>query len=174
MNKEKKTKRWLTLMSLGLCLILFGKRLTGEIPHILLGFLLSAVIVVHICRNAKKTKYMRLSVRLIDRLLIFCLAAVVLSGILLHPMRGVPAVLLVHKLSSVLFLLGMIVHVIQHKKNRRRGIRYYEKDDTNFLAGGRFLLFWTRNAGRYSSDSADRAFLHGDSILFCKKFQKTA
>ena len=47
--------------------------------------------------------------------MLIALAFVFLSGMLLHPLQGTLAVLILHKMSSVIFVIGMIVHVVQHR-----------------------------------------------------------
>lgn len=44
------------------------------------------------------------------------LAVLVLSGILIHPLHGMLAVKLVHKFAAVIFMIGVVVHMIQNKK----------------------------------------------------------
>ena len=100
-------------ISLILCLLLFGKRLTGEICHAILGMVLSGMTAVHVCRHIGKLKYKKGSVRITDLVMLIALAFVFLSGMLL---QGTLAVLILHKMSSVIFVIGMIVHVVQHSK----------------------------------------------------------
>ena len=58
------------IMTLVLCLILFLKRMTGEIWHAILGVLLSILLMVHMCRKKNKLKYMNTSVQLVDWILL--------------------------------------------------------------------------------------------------------
>ena len=90
-------------ISLILCLLLFCKRLTGEICHVILGMVLSGMTAVHVCRHIGKLKYKKGSVRITDLVM------------LLHPLQGTSVVLILHKMSSVIFVIGMIVHVVQHR-----------------------------------------------------------
>lgn len=112
MNKKK----LFIIISLVLCVLLFLQRLTGEIWHAAAGMLLAVIVVVHICRQIGRLKYMKPSVRRVDYILMAALAVLVLTGILLHPLHGVLAVKILHKLSAVLFVLGMVGHLIQHGK----------------------------------------------------------
>lgn len=114
MNKKKEMS-FVAITTL-LCLALFLQRMTGEIWHVILGVLFIIVIIVHICRQIGRLKHMNSSIRLVDWMLLADLAVVFLSGILLHPLQGVFAIKILHKLSSVLLVIGMIVHVVQHKK----------------------------------------------------------
>lgn len=63
--------------------------------------------------NVKKKKRY---VRLVDRMILIALAVMVLSGILLHPLQGLLAIKILHKISSVFLVVGVIVHVAQHRK----------------------------------------------------------
>lgn len=58
-------------------------------------------------------------VQVVNVLLLIILAVVFLSGILLHPFEGVLAIKIIHKLSSTLLVIGVIVHVIQHKRGKK-------------------------------------------------------
>lgn len=116
-KNEKKDKLFLIIIFL-LCLLLFCKRLTGEACHAILGLLLVSMAVVHVCIHIRKLKYKKLSVRMMDSLLFIALAVVLVSGILLHPLQGAFFILILHKISSVVLVLGMIVHVLQHKKEK--------------------------------------------------------
>lgn len=96
-----------------LCLLLFCKRLTGEVCHVILGMLLSIMIVVHVGRHMRKLKYKKTSVQMVDRMLFFAFTVVFVSGILLHPLQGAFLILILHKISSVVLVLGTIAHVLQ-------------------------------------------------------------
>lgn len=65
--------------------------------------------------NQKKDK---LSVRLVNKILLADLIVVFLSGILLQIFQEVLGIRIFHKLSSTVLVLGVIVHVIQHKKKK--------------------------------------------------------
>lgn len=58
------------------------------------------------------------SVRFVDRILLAALVVVFFSGILLHPLQQVFAIKMIHKVSSVILVIGVIVHIIQHRKRR--------------------------------------------------------
>lgn len=46
------------------------------------------------------------------------LAAVFVSGVLLCMMKDSMAMMAVHKLSAVIFVIGCIVHMLQHRKRK--------------------------------------------------------
>lgn len=63
-------------------------------------------------RNEKNEKRF---VQMVNWLLLADLAVAFLTGILLYPFPEVLAVSALHKLSAVLLVLGVIVHLVQHK-----------------------------------------------------------
>lgn len=98
-----------------LCVLLFLQRLTGGILHAVFGLLLAVMMVVHVCRHMGKFRNKKLSVRVVDVVLMAALAVLVLTGILAHPLHGVLAVKILHKLSAVIFVLAGIGHAVQYK-----------------------------------------------------------
>lgn len=119
MKIREKRERMFGTVILIFCLVLLCKRLTGEVFHIILGIVLSGILVVHICRQLGKLKVKNAAFQLVDRMLFIALAAVFVSGMLLHLLQGRLAVLIIHKLSSVCLIVGIIVHILQHKKKRK-------------------------------------------------------
>ncbi len=120
MNK-KRNKLFVSILLI-LCLLLLCKRLTGELCHVILGMILLSMAVVHVCRHIGKLKYREGSVRITDWVMMIALIVVFVSGIMLHPLKGILIILIIHKMSSVVFVLGMIIHMVQHrqKKNSSR------------------------------------------------------
>lgn len=106
----------MTGLTLLLCVLLFLERLTGQIWHAVLGIALIIFCVVHLCRKNGELKHGKLSVRVVDWALIALLAILFVSGMLLHPFQGVLALKIIHRLSAVLFVLGLITHLVQHRK----------------------------------------------------------
>ena len=104
-------------ISLILCLLLFCKRLTGEICHVILGIILLSMAARHVCRHIGRLKYKRRSVRIMDLVMLIAMAVVFFSGMLLHPLQGSLVILILHKMASVILVIGMIVHVIQHRSS---------------------------------------------------------
>lgn len=107
----------MAVITLGLCVLLFLQRLTGDIVHSVLGIILVIAATVHLCRQNVKMKYRSRSIQIIDWILIALLAILFISGMLLHPMHEVLALKIVHKISAVLFVLGIIAHMVQHKRS---------------------------------------------------------
>lgn len=116
MVKTKYSKLFLAIITLVLCVLLFLQRLTGGIWHAVLGILLIIVAAVHLCKQNAKLKHRARSIQVIDWALIALLAVLLVTGILLHPLNGVLALKIIHKLSAVLFVLGVIAHMVQHRR----------------------------------------------------------
>ncbi|MGN0394323.1 MAG: hypothetical protein ACI4EF_03075 [Coprococcus sp.] len=115
---EKKGKAFV-MVTLLLCILLIFKRLTGEKIHMILGFIFLGITILHVCRHICKLKHKKISVKLTDWIMMIALLIVLISGVLLHPFKGIFVIKVIHKISSLFFILGMIVHVIQHKKLER-------------------------------------------------------
>ncbi|MGN0245174.1 MAG: hypothetical protein ACI4DK_04295 [Lachnospiraceae bacterium] len=113
-KNEKSGKQFLVAMLL-LCLLLFLKWLTGEVCHIILGILLLGMSAMHIGKHIGKLKHKKKSVQIVDVWILIALSVVIVSGVLLHPLQGMLIILMLHKISSVCFVVEMIVHVLQHR-----------------------------------------------------------
>ncbi|MDD6057778.1 MAG: hypothetical protein PUB98_05920 [Clostridiales bacterium] len=115
---SEKRKKLFVGITLAFCLLLFGKRLTGEIFHAILGILFTGMMVLHAQKRAGKRKQKR-SVQVVDGVSLLALAVVFFSGMLLHPLQGTIGLLILHKLSAVVFVLAMLAHVLQHRQKNR-------------------------------------------------------
>lgn len=120
MKKTNDSKLFLSIITLALCILLFLQRLTGGIWHAVLGTALIIAATVHLCKQNVKLKHRPRSVQVIDWALIAILAILFLTGILLHPLHEMLILKIIHKLSAVLFVLGVIAHIIQHKKKKKK------------------------------------------------------
>lgn len=114
MNRKK--EKWFTVITLVLCIVLFGKRMTGDIWHAVLGMVLMILIAVHVGRHIVKLKYKKRIIRLVDWILMASTVVLLLTGVLLHTMQGVLLIIILHKVSAALFLLGIILHMVQHRE----------------------------------------------------------
>lgn len=99
-----------------LCVLLFGVKFTGGIWHAVIGVMLVISSVSHICLRMAKMKYRTAKVKIADEVLLAALAVLFVTGMLMHPMQEVLLVKILHKLSGVVFSLGLITHIVQHKK----------------------------------------------------------
>lgn len=114
----KKTREKLFMaVTLILCVLLFLEHFTGEIWHAVFGVLLIVLMVGHLCRQMVKLRYQKTAVRVVDEVLLGALVVLFVTGMLLHPLQGMLAIKLVHKLAAIVFVLGIIGHIVQHCKN---------------------------------------------------------
>lgn len=113
---SKKKEILMTVITLMLCVVLFAERLTGGIIHAVLGLLVVMIMAVHVGGQMKKMKYKKPSVRIVDWVLMASLVLLLVTGVLLHPMQDVLALKILHKLAAVLFVLGVIGHILQHRR----------------------------------------------------------
>lgn len=120
MIKSNYSNLLLSVITLALCVLLFFQRLTGGIWHAVLGILLIIIAAVHLCRQNTKLKYRARSIQVIDWALTMLLAILFLTGILLHPLHEILVLKIIHKLSAVLFVLGIITHIVQHRRTTKQ------------------------------------------------------
>lgn len=107
-------------ISLGVTIVLlvalFCERLTGEIAHALLGVAFSGIMIYHVVDRRKKLPYVPKCYLVVDYVLIISLAFIFVTGVLLHPLKSIMLIKILHKLASVVFCIATIWHVVQHKK----------------------------------------------------------
>ena len=113
---NKKNEMMFGIVTVILCVLLFAERLTGNILHAILGIILIILMVVHMCRQQKKLKYKKQQIQWLDWALTADLAVLFVTGMLLHPMHGVLALKIIHKLAAVFLVLGIIGHIVQHRR----------------------------------------------------------
>lgn len=109
-----------------LCVLLFGVKLTGPLWHAAFGVMLVIINVSHVCIQFEKMKYRDKKIQLVDGVLMAALLGMFVTGMLMHPLNGILAVKILHKLTALLFILSMIAHGLQHRKKtakRGRGAR---------------------------------------------------
>lgn len=118
----KRKEKIFMAVTLVFCVLLFLQRLTGEIGHAVLGILLMILVIVHMCRQITKMKHKKMSVQMADWVLMVALAVLFLTGMLLHPLQGALIIKLLHKLAAVIFVLGILVHIAQHRKVQQKTV----------------------------------------------------
>lgn len=116
--KKMKNKIFLAV-SLVLCVLLSAIRLTGAKWHVALGCILTCMMVKHTCTRMARMKKQKLAIQVVDQVLLAALATMFASGMLIHPLQGMLAVKMLHKLSSAVFVLAMLGHAAQHSPVRR-------------------------------------------------------
>lgn len=116
-----KRKTWyFTLGTILLFLLLFCVRITGAAIHCILGGILVVISLVHFLGQKKKVPYMQKGMKLLDISLTLVMLLLIVSGVLVHIFSGIFLWKIVHKVSSVLFLLGIILHLWQHRSYFKR------------------------------------------------------
>ena len=114
----KKTREKLfAAVTLLLCVLLFLEHFTGEIWHVVFGVLLVVLMVDHLWSQMPKVRYQKKTVRVVDEILLGALGVLLVTGMLLHPLQGMLCIKLLHKLAAIVFVLGTIGHIVQHRKN---------------------------------------------------------
>lgn len=103
-----------------LCVLLFAVKWTGPIVHVICGILLTVISVNHLWRRRRGLCHARKGLRVVDWVLTVSLVVMFVSGLLLHPMRDSLGMLIAHKLSSVLFVVFVIAHGVQHMRKRSK------------------------------------------------------
>lgn len=116
---KKTTNKIFFAVSVVLCALLFAIRLTGAKWHVVLGIILTCMMVKHTFTRMGRMKKQKLAIQMVDQVLLAALAAMFVSGMLIHPLHGMLAVKILHKLSSVVFVLAMLGHVAQHSPARK-------------------------------------------------------
>lgn len=104
------------MISAILCAALFGVKVTGTAVHVLIGLLLGILSTVHLFVKWKKYRFMPANLKRIDQILILSFLIILISGIVSHLTAGMLIIKIIHKLSSLIFCLGLIGHVVQHKQ----------------------------------------------------------
>lgn len=115
----KKKEKLFMAISTVICALLFLQRLTGEIGHVVFGAILIIMVLVHMCRQITKMKHKKMGVQTVDWVLMAALAVLCVTGMLLRPLQGMLIIKILHKLAAVIFVSGMIVHILQHRKIQR-------------------------------------------------------
>lgn len=113
---KKTSEKILMAATLVLCILLFAERLTGEVLHAVCGLLLAIIVIRHMYVEFRKMKYRKTAIQIVDWVLLAAIIILILSGILLHPMHEVLILKILHKLAAVVFVIGLIAHVVQHVK----------------------------------------------------------
>lgn len=114
MNKSK--VKPLIGVTIVLLLLLFCVKVTGEVIHVLVGLAFTGIMIDHMIKQGKKLRYVPRKYRIVDMVLIISLVLICLSGIILHPLKDVLLIKIIHKLSSATLCIALICHVVQHKK----------------------------------------------------------
>lgn len=118
MSKSK--ARVLLGVTIVLVIVLFCVRLTGEVVHALLGVAFTGIMIYHVVKRGKKLSFVPKRYQVVDYVLLITLGVICVSGVLLHPLKDIMLIKILHKLASVVFCIATIGHVVQHKKKGKK------------------------------------------------------
>lgn len=121
MNKKLKNSILSVLIFL-LCVLLGCIKITGERVHVMLGIVLILVTIIHIRKNKERMKYVPLFIKRVNQILVCTIVMMFVSGFLLQIQIDFLIIQVLHKLCAMVFILGCMIHIAQHKKTRK--IRY--------------------------------------------------
>ena len=124
-------KRTFTMIAAVLVLILlFFKRLTGVPIHIIIGLIFCVILGIHTWRRRKRIFKCPRAYSVTDIVILAAMFCVLLSGFLLKPLHGITAVLLLHKVSALVFAIGLLVHMVQHMSKHKKSRSHKEGNYT--------------------------------------------
>lgn len=107
-------------VSVLVCILLFAVRVTGVLFHMLAGIFVVIAIVVHVVHKSSRFKYIPVKWRVTDIVLTIAALFLMITGMLIHPMKDMAAVLMVHKLSAVVLVIACVVHVVSHRQKQSK------------------------------------------------------
>ena len=112
-----RNKTYISLaVSMVICIFLFCIKWTTVILHAIVGIIFIGAMLVHMGKRLKRVKYANKSKRVVDYILALDCVVLLLTGLMAHPMQGVIWIKIFHAVTSVLFVVFCIVHVVQHTK----------------------------------------------------------
>ena len=117
--KRSMKRKLATLVTFFVLILLFCERVTGVHIHIIFGLLFVIALGCHTWNRKNRILKCPIRLKVVDILSTLSLFGVMVSGFLLKPFSGKPAVLLIHKLCAVVLTLGIIVHISQHRLKKR-------------------------------------------------------
>lgn len=117
---DRRLKRKLaTLATFFILILLFCVRATGVHFHMIAGLIFIAVLAIHTITRRRRILKCPIRWRAADIVCIIATIAVLVSGFMIPFWKGSMVVLMVHKLSSVILVLGIIVHIYQHTPKKQ-------------------------------------------------------
>lgn len=116
--KKKRKQIILTIIVLFICTILFCVKLTGGKIHAILGLILMIIVMGHLKRNWKRNKYVPISIKRTNMILLTTLLIMFVTGMFMKSFSANILIALLHKVSAFVFCGGCMLHVLQHKQAR--------------------------------------------------------
>ncbi len=115
-NVRRKTA---ALVVFAVVVFLFCERITGVPLHIIIGLIFIIVLSFHTWRRRKRMFTCPKTYGITDAVTCIAMLGVLISGLMLKPFKDVMAVLMLHKISSVVFVAGLLVHMRQHVRSQK-------------------------------------------------------
>lgn len=112
--KNKLKRKVVTLATFAVLIFLFCGRVTGVPVHIIAGLGFMIALTIHTWRRRKYILKCQKAYRITDIVTFAAMLGIFISGMMLKPFKDVMAVLLLHKICSVIFGLGLLLHIKQH------------------------------------------------------------
>lgn len=120
MKKSYRYKRKFAVAATFLVLLLlFCVRVTGEHVHVLAGLVLAGGLFAHTAARYQRIPKCPAAWRVVDLVCMAAMAAVIVSGIALLLADSDIWASVVHKLSSVVLVVGILLHLLQHSGKRK-------------------------------------------------------
>lgn len=102
------------------CLFLFCVKWTGGIPHLIVGLLLLIAVAKHTLKRLARMKHRDKKSQAVDWILMVDSLVILITGFLMHPLSSMIVIKILHGLSSIIFVILVIVHVVQHFPKKRK------------------------------------------------------
>ncbi|MBQ8041358.1 MAG: hypothetical protein IJ274_16080 [Lachnospiraceae bacterium] len=118
---ERRLKRKLaTLATFFVLILLFCVRVTGVHFHMVAGLIFVAVLAIHTITRRRRILKCPIRWMIADIVSMAAMLGVLVSGFMLPFFKGAMPVLIAHKLCSVILVIGIIVHIIQHTPKKEK------------------------------------------------------
>lgn len=112
---NRKIKRNIaTLATFFIMILLFCVRATGVHVHMIVGLMFIIALGIHTFKRWGRLLKCPTRFRVADIVAAAALLAVLVSGFMIPFFKGAMVVLMIHKLASVILLIGIMVHICQH------------------------------------------------------------
>lgn len=116
---SKNRKKFIFIIAVPiLSILLFCVKITGDGIHAFLGIVLVITILLHIRKNWERNTYAPKPMKRTNYILIGALITLFLTGILVKLSFNLFLIIILHKLSAIIFCVGSIWHMVQHKRER--------------------------------------------------------
>lgn len=126
---ERRLKRKLaTLATFFVLILLFCVRVTGVHFHMVAGLIFVAVLAIHTITRRRRILKCPIRWKIADIVCIIATIAVLISGFMIPFFKGSMLATMIHKLSSVILVIGIIVHIFQHVPKKHKKI---SKNESN-------------------------------------------